>query len=344
MSNDLLMLRGEQDGAFNLAVGEPVFLQQRASWCQRRSTFGGDFRYPAFGGNQKLIDLVRRADRMAYHKHVVIATGAKQALLAALHAYRTRSSQPKSVVAMHGPYWPSYPTLVKMSGFAMIDTRDAPVSPVQEGAWDQTVRVITSPNNPDGSESMDTCDIWDAAYASWLYGATATPNAKVVIRSAAKSFGTSGLRVGWLSTDDDEIAQLAREYVEKTTSGVSNEAQARMIDILDMIVSAPNMTNGDFAAARADLLQNGKSFARMLSNHISECAGVPANGVGMFAWFKAPVDRMNAALEKSKVKVIPGFACGLKEENGMGWWRMSMGHDVGYTERAIATLKQALDQ
>jgi hypothetical protein len=42
MSADMLMLRGEQEGSFNLAVGEPVFLQESLSFAahqSRRSTF-----------------------------------------------------------------------------------------------------------------------------------------------------------------------------------------------------------------------------------------------------------------------------------------------------------------
>jgi aspartate/methionine/tyrosine aminotransferase len=346
MSNDLLMLRGEQDGMYNLAVGEPVFLQDAAWWCGRKMGGPLDVRYPPYGGSERLIEQIRKSLRHA-KKHIVVTTGAKQGLLAAFYAYARRTYQPKDHVLLQAPYWPSYPTLVSLSGgYSMGDP--ANVRPVPNG-WSGDLRVVTSPNNPDGAETMVDCDIWDAAYAHWVYGSKVTPNATVSVWSAAKMLGLSGIRVGALTTDDADLAEYAREYVEKTTSGVANDSQAQLANILDAMSTSPDMTASAYVKARKTLMTNGHIFICHLQRFVSEFHGVPATGRGMFAWFKAPHDQMYLALQKSNVKIIPGVACGARGpyeigSNGMGWWRMSMGHSNDYTDKALTALAAALDQ
>src|SRR4051812_45947780 len=98
MSNDLLMLRGEQDGSYNLAVGEPVFLQNSAFWCtQSKAMHLNDPRYPAYGGSPALIEQIRGALKFC-KKHVTVTNGAKQGLLAAFYAYRTCPTKSRSEV------------------------------------------------------------------------------------------------------------------------------------------------------------------------------------------------------------------------------------------------------
>jgi len=355
MSNDLLMLRGETSGYYNLAVGEPVFLQETAFWCAPKSVMTAEPRYPPFGGDPRLIDLIRHHIKQA-KKHVVVTMGAKQALLAAFHGYKERGFQPKSDIVLDNTYWPSYPTLARLSGMrsttmsiasSFIERTPQERNHTKEYGYSKYMRVITSPNNPDGSESMENCDVWDAAYYHWLYGAKVVPQHTVSIWSAAKLLGLSGIRVGFLTTDDDDIAQYAREYVEKTTSGVPNDSQKRLADVLDAMATSPDRVAEDYAKARNVLLDNGKIFGETLSSFCSEIRGVPTDGRGMFSWFKSDAATMDRALSDSKVKVIPGNACGALwpyeiGANGMAWYRMSMGNNNKYTRDACEALAASL--
>lgn len=338
MSNDLLMLRGEQDGTYNLAVGEPVFLQNSAFWCiQSDAIFMADPRYPAYGGDPALIEQIRGSFKFC-KKHVVVTNGAKQALLAAFYAYRSRPLQCRSEVEHLAPFWPSYPTLAKLSGMTFTQLAEHGKSL----GWQKQLKVITSPNNPDGSETLKTCDVWDGAYAHWLYGYKAVPQHEVGVFSAAKILGLSGARVGILTTDNDDLAELAREYVEKSTSGVSNESQSRLrVALHEMNADKPRVA-ACYAAARRKLLKNGEIFGNIIGKFCSKIEGVPVSGRGMFVWFEAVKDKMDLALKNGGIRAIPGQACGVLAVDGMSWYRMSMGQENDYTEKALLRLRTEL--
>lgn len=327
MSNDLLMLRGETPGEFNLAVGEPVFLQQKTGFTGWRPVPVTDARYPAYGGDPQLIDMIRASNRRM-KKHIVITNGAKQAISAALYAFKKVEN--KYILSTKAPYWPSYPTLAELAGYKFT------ITPSTGGG---VVKVITSPNNPDGHQTMEDCDLWDAAYAHAVYGLAVVPNARVSVWSAAKMFGLSGLRIGALTTDDDKLAEAAREYVEKATSGVCYDAQRRLYHLLEMLKNVSrDWIMKDYMNARLELIRNGEIFNKHLATYMVEMRGVPVTGSGMFAWVRpGDTQKFEAALQKARVRAIPGRACGVD-----GWFRFSMGQLNGYTERACEALVKEL--
>lgn len=330
MFADMQMARGEIPGGYNLAVGEPVILQQHLH--MGKLEVKGPYPYPTMDGDS---NLVRALWTHHFQDHeIVITNGAKQALSAAFYAfYRVKQL---SGVVHAAPYWPSYPTLARMQG--MVFSKD-----VVEGYQNGYIHCITSPNNPDGrvATSMGTCDIWDGAYAHPVYGwqRSHTPRYIVAIGSAAKLLGLSGLRVGWLATKDKELAQAARQYVELSTSGVSLASQ-------QLVAQALWWQNGDWLAkreyelARKDILDNGDAFRYYISPYCVDVRGVPATGTGMFAYFKVkPEIDFDAVLKKAKVVLVSGSACGEIEK---GWYRMSMGHNRQYTEAALGAIKGSM--
>jgi aspartate/methionine/tyrosine aminotransferase len=327
MSNDLLMLRGDPKDGFNLAVGEPAFLQWYTGFAGYRQLMAIDTRYPPYGGDALLIERIR-ATNPNVKKHVIVTVGAKHALSAAFYAFHERRTWPVRTAILPRPYWPSYPTLLKLAGYSV-------VSP--ENSLPSDLTIVTSPNNPDGAETIGDFDVWDAAYFHrTLYGATAVPNAKVSVWSMAKLYGLSGVRLGYATTDDDELAELMRKYVEITTSGVANDSQQRVAQLLEL---SPEVVAADHAQARVQLLKNGQIFNQYLGSYYVEARGVPVDGRGMFAWVRFPdADRVKRALAASKVTAIPGTACGASD----AWWRFSMGHKPSYTEAACDALERAL--
>lgn len=329
MSHDMLMLRGDVAGGFNLAVGEPVFLQEAMGDLSRYYLKAPDLRYPPFAGTASLIEALDKFHDGEY-SHYVVTVGAKQALVASFHALKQLEKTER--VYTSAPYWPSYPTLVKSAGMQHQTVRSRPLA--------KDIVVSTSPNNPNGMVSNHRCDIWDAAYAHPVYGftdPTMVPKHQVVVYSAAKLFGLSGLRIGWLGTNNPELARLAGEYVEKATSGVSTHDQFA----LEGVLGAAN--KGDlhelFWQANKTLRANVETYVLRLGEYIQEDSGAWSDGTGMFAWFKpADPERFNSALEKSNVKVIPGNACGGHPD----FYRMNLGHEAGYTQQALTALEKEL--
>jgi aspartate/methionine/tyrosine aminotransferase len=329
MSADLQMARGSADGETNLAIGEPYFLQEFFLRYLLVDQTPKALHYPSVGGEPELLEELKNF--FPHHKYLVITNGAKQAIEAAFFAFKRLER--KSVVFHQAPYWPSYPTLAKSQGLEY-----NVASPLAAQIF-----CVTAPNNPDGGQPQlfkRAPDLWDAAYAQPLYGFHGVPPPhRVAVFSAAKYLGLSGLRVGWLATNEKEIAEQAGYFVEITTSGVSIPSQMHLAGCLRSLRRSLNMawyTERTFEA-RAALMANGHSFNEIIGDLVKDTQGVPVDGTGMFAWFRARRPESFArALRDAKVKLVSGDACGVHEP---GWYRMSMGHLPEVTREALLRIK-----
>lgn len=327
MSHDLQMARSAEDGEINLAIGEPFFFRKlvldHLTYLQTRK----ELSYPTLGGEPELISELRRL--FPQYQHFVVANGAKQAIEAAFFAFK--AVERKSIVFHPVPYWPSYPTLARLQG---LDFNVA-------GPYEAQIYCVTSPNNPDGAQAdlyKRMPDLWDAAYAQPLYGyhGVAPPH-RVAIFSAAKYLGLSGLRVGWLATNEPELAAQAGYFVEITTSGVAIPSQMRVADAMSAFRLELNSAcrNERYYEARAALMTNGASFREILGDLVRDVKGVPTDGSGMFAWFcpRRP-ESFARACRDAKVKVVTGEACGQP-----GYIRMSMGQMPEPTREALVRIR-----
>ena len=120
------------------------FYPQAFACAQYRTQKGVS--YPTLGGDEGLRDALRAYHLRVHGKHydhVVITTGAKQALLAGIYALR----EDDLLTSLYHPtpYWPSYPVLAKLSGLDFFTTDAGALS----------LRVATAPNNPNGSEIIE---------------------------------------------------------------------------------------------------------------------------------------------------------------------------------------------
>lgn len=326
---DMMLARGVNDGYINLAIGEAHVLQRNLVLPSRKTT-RGENEYPAPQGDPMLIKEIQNLNPGA---GVVVANGAKQALLATLYAYSKFFPKKKRGVLHTDPYWPSFPTLSKMQELQFKTSFC--------GYLEDFIYILTLPNNPSGYELGRVpafCDIWDAAYAQPVYGFDNrdTPAFGVKVESASKMFGLSGARIGWLVTYIPEIVHFAAEYVELNTSGVNVPSQRKVAACL---ANMDKLQKG-FDKARRELLINADIFHQELGGFIDKVDGVPKNGTGMFAFFNVFPDvalQFEAALETAKVRLIKGEACGRQ-----GWWRMSMAQDPDLTYQALNSIKKAI--
>lgn len=314
------MARGNIEGGYNLAVGEPVLLQQ---WLRfELLQIGGPFPYPTMDGHEALLKELRVLHPRG---EIVVTNGAKQALSAAFYALKNVEGRTH---VWHGPpYWPSYPTLARMAGLEWGHT------------WDENViTCVTAPNNPDGGEYGGKWDIWDAVYAHWVYGWSArAPKHRVAVYSSSKLLGLSGARVGWLVTEDKAIANEARKFVEFTTSGVSVISQAYVAHALELM-RKDELVEWKLRQAREDMLHNSARFRTILGPYVRYVAGMPALGKGMFAWFQTnEPERFQEAIQKAKVALVTGTACG---DPNPGMYRMNMAQDCQYTHKALLAIKE----
>jgi aspartate/methionine/tyrosine aminotransferase len=332
MSHDMQMARDTKPGEINLAVGEPYFFRRSVLPAITVRHIDKELAYPQVGGEPELLAELHRL--MPQYPFIVVTNGAKQAISAAFYAF---SELEKKFSVWHQvPYWPSYPTLAKGLGLDF-----------NEPGWrGNQIVCVTSPGNPDGSQDYPPFDapveVWDAAYAQPLYGFRGVPPPhRVGIFSAAKMWGLSGLRIGWAGTYERSLYELMSYYVEITTSGVAVSSQMYLAGILRAIREPEQIGPVTDATleARAALMTNGTLFLEILGNLVEQVKGVPADGSGMFAWFRArQPEAFRRALKDAKVKVVTGEACGEKQD---GWFRMSMGHLPEVTREALERIQYA---
>lgn len=334
---DMQLVRDHVPGGHNLAVGEPFFLQEvykplYPMWTESR------IQYPLLGGET---ELVQRLEARYSGQKVVVTNGAKQAILAAMYALQRTKTLPINGdyrrVLHSKPYWPTYPTMAELSHLTF-KTDQVP-------GLHRYLKVITSPNNPDGALGDDRAtthwDIWDAAYASKVYGWDhIVPWHKISVWSAAKLYGPSGYRIGWLATPDPVLAKRAAEYVERTTSGVCNLAQAHLNVLLRNLESlSPEEAVRLEGKARAMLLDTSEAFMG-LAPYLQTIQGFPDTRQGMFAWVMAKnPEHFRNVLAKAKVKVVGGAACGGND----CWFRISLGVTPDAMKAAVQAVQEAED-
>lgn len=317
MSNhDWQMAKNTGPGIINLAVGEPIFLQNclydNTPFLDRLNTSLNlsDTTYPPFGGQADLINLIKKNVAPNY-EHIIITNGAKQGILAAFYA--AKEVMKINSVSHKAPYWPSYPTLAKQIGLNF-NTQDG---------RDMCAHCITTPNNPDGTQDFDpgmTYYLWDAAYAHEVYGYKGiSPKHQVAVFSCAKMLGVSGLRIGFVATNNDELAQAMAYYVEISTSGVSIASQLMLSKLLEAHEFLKRDSSELYGNARQCLLNNVNTFDRFVRPYCNKVSDLRS---GMFAWFQ-PTDlqRFSLAIAAAKIKLVTGEACGGLPDH----FRMSLG-------------------
>lgn len=325
------MVRGSVDGGYNLAIGEPVLIQKYLPFPGFK--FKGALPYPTLEG---IPELVSELLDLYPGYEVVVTNGGKQALLAAFYAMRIY--KPGMSIAHLQPYWPSYPTLGHIGAGGFVDPNNTitnhPIS-------DHHITCVTSPNNPDGWIHTQPCDIWDAVYAHWIYGWKGEePPHKIRIGSAAKLLGLSGVRVGWLLTKDKHLAEMARHYIEFTTSGVNLLSQHYVANALKLMRQKNPML--ELEKIRSGILKNADEFNHLIKPMCHWVDGVPRNEQGMFAWFCVEEEhRFMCALGTAKVALVTGKACGCTVP---GTFRMNMAQDEDYTLAALRAIAVAYDQ
>ncbi len=319
MNHDIAFAKKRGTG-FNLAIGEPYCLQSILAArleIPRLAAREEDLQYPELGGHPELLEQLRaRYPGM----HVVVANGAKQALEAALHYYATSMPGGVALGAVYAkrPYWPSFETLARNQLLTFI--RDEESLPNYHP--EDVCRILTAPGNPCGwdYERAKHTQIWDAAYASPLYGwRWKEPFTwEVKVESASKMLGVSGLRVGWLVTENPQLAERAAMFVESTTSGVSNLSQRLVARMLSTDLSVSTETAAQVINMNHFTLQEGLYGLKIVERFAPE-------GLGMFAWFQIRVDAQPAferALKKADVHMLRGSVFGQREP---GWYRASLG-------------------
>lgn len=246
----------------DLAYGNPSFIQEISG--EYRSVPFKHSMMPYKLGKSTLPELEHAI--LSVHKkyknakitkksHIIVTTGAVQALSAAMYYYNHKKF--RSYLYMPTPYWGRFLDLARATSFR-----------IRTGEMENSfVKLITSPNNPDGADTSHLkADIRDACY-NWPHYTDKVKafSDEIVIFSLSKATGHSSTRIGWAVVNSDEAAAAIQEYVELFTSGVSVEAQTHAA----MVLSELGSKDGDkiINTAKKELKKRNKELKRIVAEY-----------------------------------------------------------------------------
>jgi len=337
---DSLVQREEVDGWTNLAIGDAVVVREayKHSIPTSLSLSASELGYPPCDGLPELQAAILKwcisegVCTEDHPGHVVITNGATQGLLAVISAYEGIKLSP--------PYWPRIPVLADFAGVTLNNEKQGSACP----------ELITWPNNPSGCEfgtnvaDADSGVIWDAVYASEIYGFDPAlvpflQRSDAIIGSVSKIFGLSGLRVGWVLFKDRAHWEKASHYLETSTSGVSVISQLYTADLLDRVNKFPAIFQKIKKLAKKSLETNSRIIQDVVTPFASAVGGSIGGHGGLFAWFRpSNYASFKDALNRAKIFIVRGDLCGFTKE----WIRINAGADAVKIQDSMGRLAKEL--
>ena len=317
----------------DLSFGEPKAVAK--ALYRHLNIFGSPFKMPTFedmskweyqpaAGNSDLTSFLEKK----YGARVVVCNGAKQALAAACNtmADKVKPNIGPPSIYYNVPYYPANP--IATSKFYRIGDMDL-----------ADCLLITSPNNPDGrnytnAQLMDMQTrkpmIHDAAYYSPIYlpqDQFPIPIGRVQIYSMSKSYGISGLRIGYAVCHDESYYKPIVDFMEETTAGVSAASQQVALNIETFFAEHPDSKLQFEAEAREEIRESMMEL-KMIDPDVLTVMPCPHNS--MFAWaIPGPALDYKAA----KVYILPGELFGQP-----GMVRLNIAHPAEVIREAVRRL------
>lgn len=297
---------------YDLSWGDPFIVRQALTEtlgqdCKFGAIYYNKMSYPPHIGTPILIEKLKdMAQRQSGHrpKHLVVTCGATGAINAALYALKDKKID---LVKSNRRYYPFYPSIIGMADMVMVHQNNSSI-------LDHYTSLIDSPSAPEGLVfPFKEADIWDAAYASKTYtmGGHTPKKWKIMCGSLSKTLGLAGLRLGWASTDNDELGVRIVNHVTASCAGMSSLSMAVAEETLECL------DQDRFEARSTGYLDNNREEMQKVLTRFGQ-GDVPCRGMFAIIELGKPERR---ALERAGVKWLPGSSWG----EDSSWARLSLG-------------------
>lgn len=329
---------------YDFGFGDPVVIRQALGRHHEPIVtsmwFLDQLGYANKSGMPKLVDAVRdHVDSLIgrRYKHVFITPGAVGGINVTLRAFKatqfdklTISHKRDATLNYHRPAFHYYREIMLFSGLS-----ESP------SIGRNTIALIDSPSNPTGEIRCDSeisqaqkpdFVIWDAAYHSPVYNQKLMhlfPKHDVMVGSLGKTFGLTGLRIGWAATNNDDYAKEIERSLHAEALSVSVPSQLIALNLLEYV------NHEAFYKTAAGMLDdNREQFARL--KRFFE-VDVPESGM----FYYAPINQiyLNDTLRRMGVKYIPGQDV----EGSAEFGRFSLAQDRTLTKAFADELIRRLD-
>ncbi|MFC2131777.1 pyridoxal phosphate-dependent aminotransferase [Bacteroidota bacterium] len=332
----------------------------------------GETRYAPADGTQEMKQAIIRYTEDFYNRkvepeNVIASSGAKQAIMVALHTILN----PQDEVIFPAPYWVSYPEMVKICGAVPVPvySEDGTFYPrlqdIEQNVTSYTKAIIiNSPNNPSGamysekfiSEIVEFCEkkgfylIMDDIYHRLIFDGKRpincyqfakdlSENSKlIVINGVSKQYAMTGYRIGW-AIANKKLIEVMTNIQAHQTSGPSVVMQKAAIGAINGIQSSVESLRRTLENNRNVMMQELNGFDGV---HVTK----PDGTFYTFADFsyycklhnKTDTELADFLLEKVRVAVVPGVEFGMKN-----FLRLSTCGSMKDITEGISRMKWALD-
>lgn len=286
-----------------------------------------NYDYPNHDGDPRLLEItksvIKRQTDQEY-RHVFLTNGATGGVVIALRAYHQMGLI--SCCTRNAPYYVRYPSMIKASGLERIDSGYSFLK-------NETIILLDLPSNPLGL--TDTIGevgiplIIDGAYLNRVYAPIfyGLPRHDVMVGSYSKLLGINGIRVGWVATNDDLLAERLRDLIGAEYCGLSQAST----DILLYALEGFDWDKFE-VSAKAKLDYNRTEWTKLERFF----CGTPVSNVGMF--YYGPMDsKAQQIFEKAGVIWTKGSALGTDD----GFARFNLGQDNELIQKAVKAILKA---
>jgi aspartate aminotransferase len=302
----------------------------------------GDIKYTPPDGIPALKKAIIRYTEEHYARkvrpeNVVASSGAKQAIMAFLHAVL----DPKDEVIFPAPYWVSYPEMVKLAGGVPVAVKP------EDGSFHPTVReiadaigsytkaiILNSPNNPSGvmysrdfiAEIVQLCakrSLWllmDDTYNRLVFDGRAPVNCYefstedidqsklIVTNCVSKMYAMTGFRIGW-AVGNREVIQAMTTIQGQQTSGPATPSQHAAVGALNGVQSSIESLRLTLQNNRNIMLDRLKAFPGL---QVTKPDGAFYCFPNFGAYEKNSRKLAEMLLTKVRVVTVPGSEFGME--------------------------------
>jgi aspartate/methionine/tyrosine aminotransferase len=270
---------------YDFGWGEPYCVREALKHYYKRKSLKpikiDSMGYTPDDGDEKLIELTKdfiEETTGIRYEYVIITHGTTGALNVAL---RVLAREGRGLCFTHKYHFPYYPAIIEKNGYRHMTGlyRDHE----EQLKHSNTVGLVDSPSNPEGDLLLYTDVgnniIWDSVYHNpvFINSIPVRPDHRVNCGSYSKIFGLTGLRVGWIATNNKEDYEKFRDenLYENCTMSFLNQDMA--VDILN------NIDLDNFMRSAKYRINNNREMFDRISN-LFDGQSVPENGMFYSAW------------------------------------------------------------
>lgn len=314
---------------FDFGWGEPFCVREALKHYYKRKTYGNvnidNMGYCADAGNLELISLTRqfiKENTGIDYKHILITHGTTGAINVVLRVLANQEN--KDICYTHDYYFPYYPEMIAKAGYK--HRKGLFKNHEKELATPGSVGIVDSPSNPEGNILLYTDHknniIWDSVYHNKVYINTipVTPDHRVNCGSYSKVFGVTGLRVGWIATNDFEDYQKFMNENTYENCTMSFASQDLMIDIIK------NTDLYNFMRSSKYRVNNNREMFDRIC-YLFDGQAVPENGMFYSAWAGSYTRKL---LDKLGIIYVT-----IDTEGGDKFLRFNLAQTNGVTKKAV---------